>query len=278
MAVEQAETPWDDYLSDFTLVLDSGERLKCHKLVLANASPVLKTMLMTEMKEAKTNEMNMRGFTLETVTGFLRYIYADAASVSWKYLFRNENNEITWRFEKDFSIKDFGEPSPQLMRLAHMYEMKDLVMICADSLKLSKPDENTPWTAKDVQKLAFDLGNEGLKQCSNVWLASNAYETLSCGDRMCYEKYFQKLMEYGENKKKYPEENLERPERETTKPRVQLRCKHCNEITDVSGDAPNVLSEGGDAYMDDTPDDDSKVYIELPMECHSTEVIGKTGQ
>ena len=69
------------------------------------------------------------------------------------------------------------------MRLAHMYEMKDLVMICADSLKLSKPDENTPWTAKDVQKLASDLGNEGLKQFSNLWLASNAYQTLSCGDR-----------------------------------------------------------------------------------------------
>ena len=47
-------TPWDDFLSDFTLILDSGERIKCHKLILARASSVLKTMMTTDMTEAMT--------------------------------------------------------------------------------------------------------------------------------------------------------------------------------------------------------------------------------
>ena len=78
MAAEQSDTPWDDFLSDFTLILDSGQRIRCHKKALANASPVLKMMLTTDMKEANTNEMNMKGYALETVIGFLRYIYADS--------------------------------------------------------------------------------------------------------------------------------------------------------------------------------------------------------
>ena len=69
-------TPWDDFLSDFTLILDSGERIRCHKVMLANASPVMKTMLKTDMKERKTNEMCMTGIDLETATSLLHDVYA----------------------------------------------------------------------------------------------------------------------------------------------------------------------------------------------------------
>ena len=51
---KEATTPWEDFLRDFTLILDLGERLRCHKWQMAKASPVLRAMIMSIMKEAKT--------------------------------------------------------------------------------------------------------------------------------------------------------------------------------------------------------------------------------
>ena len=70
------ETPWNNEFSDFTLILDTGEKIRCHKVFLARASSVMKTMLTTDMVKARTNQMNLTGFDLESVTSFLQFIYS----------------------------------------------------------------------------------------------------------------------------------------------------------------------------------------------------------
>jgi len=108
---EESNTPWDDFLSDFTLVVDSGGRIKCHKLVLAKCSPVFKAMLQTNMVEVKTNQMKMSGFDLETVRLFLEYTYSS----------KNMS-------EHDFDIKNFK--NVKLLKMAHQYQIKDLEEEC----------------------------------------------------------------------------------------------------------------------------------------------------
>ena len=213
MSTEKIATPWDDFLSDFTLILDSGERLKCHKFMLAKASPVLKNMLMANMKETRTSEMNMTGFDLETVSCFLQYVYAEESTES-----RIETFKMMVGFERKFFIKDLSDKlSPQLMRLAHMYEIQRLVDYCEYMLKSTKP-ANKPWNAMDICQLGKDLGNDVLRECSEMWLASDTFQSLTCGK--CKKK--------------------------TVKPRVSLHCNNdgCNAQTFVSSTQASVDFDG----------------------------------
>jgi len=185
MAAQEGHAPWDDFLSDFTLILDSGERLKCHKRELSKASPVLKTMLMTEMKETKTSEMHMTGVDLETATNLMQYVYAGESSVQTSKAMETLSGQsaMEMRYDRQVFIKDFGKKlnlSPELMRLAHMYQVQGLVDLCEDRLKATKPAGN-PWTADDIRKLAKDIDNKTLKDCSDMWHASDAFQTLICG-------------------------------------------------------------------------------------------------
>jgi len=246
MAAKQSETPWDDFLSDFTLVLDSGQRIRCHKKALANASPVLKMMLMTNMKEANTNEMNMKGYALETIIGFLRYIYAEPYYIE-QLTMENQDGEPSLKslvVEQGFRVVNFDDSSlkiyTQLIRLAHMYQVEDLVRICVDNLKEFKPYESDALTAKDIHKLAVELDNKDLKQCSSVWLASDAFQTLRCGAFECEKKD------------------------DTKKPEVLLKCKDCGRLTHVSSHEPNVLDEDGELIWPGDPLEDSKVTVDLP--------------
>merc|ERR1719312_2027271 len=177
---------------------------------------------MSEMKEAQTNEMKLRGFDLATVTGLLRYIYAGAQTIYRQDCYEDENGEILdvekLGFSRNFRISNYL--SPQLMRLAHMYEIQDLVDICEKYLKEDKPNKyNKAWTANDIRKLADDLDNEPLKECSYLWLASDAFRVLECGS--CKKR--------------------------TKKPQVLLKCKHkmCGHLTDVTGDDARAIESDG---------------------------------
>jgi len=204
---EEEKTPWDDFLSDFTLILDSGERIRCHKFMLAKASPVLKAMLMSEMKEAKTNEMSLKGFDLETVTSFLSYIYAEEDFQS-----KISDTDGLLGFKKHFYIPLIGDKlSPQVMRLAHMYEVNRLVQLCEINLTIERPFFKT-WTAKDIQKLGKDLDNQLLKERSEMWQLADAFQALTCGN--C--------------------------KKETKDPPVKLQCTACNHFTEMSWNQPCV--------------------------------------
>ena len=67
---------WDTRWSDFAIVVDTGEELKCHKVVLAQCSPFFDTMLSSNLEETKNNKMEAKDFSLETVRTFLEFVYA----------------------------------------------------------------------------------------------------------------------------------------------------------------------------------------------------------
>ena len=67
------------------------------------------------------------------------------------------------------------------MRLAHMYEVNDLIRLCEANLTNEKPF-GVAWTAKDVQKLGKDLDNQLLKERSEMWLLAEAFQALTCGN------------------------------------------------------------------------------------------------
>ena len=62
---KEAESNYEKWIKkfpDFTLVANSGEELKCHKIVLTMHSPVFDTMISSQFKEAKSNRATMKEF------------------------------------------------------------------------------------------------------------------------------------------------------------------------------------------------------------------------
>jgi len=148
MSSGQEDAPWDNFLSDFTLILDTGEKLKCHKIKLFESSSVMKTMMTTDMTEARTNEMKLQEFDLVTVTNFLKYLYA---------------KEVTKTSGgKKIVAKDYDDAilTPKLLRLAHMYELDALVAACTDHLKKNQ----NPDVAFEIWKAGEELNIDELKK------------------------------------------------------------------------------------------------------------------
>ena len=143
--------PWDDFLSNFTLILESGAKFKCHKVMLAKASPVLKSMMASGMKEMQTNEMTLKGFDEETVTSFLQFIYATEDTI-----ILNLTNDQRVCTAKDF---ESNKLTTQLLHLAHMYNVISLKVACVGHLKRTLSFDN----AVDIWKTADELNIEELK-------------------------------------------------------------------------------------------------------------------
>lgn len=158
------DTPWDDFLSDFTLILDTGERLKCHKLVLAKASPVFTTMLKRDTGAVITTQMKMSGYDLETVTAFLQFSYDNLNLFHWSH---------------GFDTKMFNDI--KLLRLAHQYEVKDLKDECISALKLNQD----PQRAYDIWKAGEEMNVKELKLSRKSMLrlmhTANSFQVLTCG-------------------------------------------------------------------------------------------------
>merc|ERR1712243_112100 len=94
---------WDTKWSDFAIVADSDEVLRCHKVLLAQCSPFFYAMLSSNLEETKNSKMEANEFGLETVKTFLEYVYAKA--------FRR-------RFRRKIA--------PELIRLCHVYQVEEL--------------------------------------------------------------------------------------------------------------------------------------------------------
>ena len=61
--------------SDFQVELESGEKIKCHKVTLAKWSPTLEAMLKTACVETQKGEIKIRGYDERTVKVFIEYLY-----------------------------------------------------------------------------------------------------------------------------------------------------------------------------------------------------------
>ena len=71
------DVPSREEFSDFTIVCENGQEVKCHKIMLAKASPVFCRMMRKDCTETKTNKIQLAEFDQETVESFLDYNYAE---------------------------------------------------------------------------------------------------------------------------------------------------------------------------------------------------------
>merc|ERR1719206_184354 len=85
-------------------------------------------MLSSTCEETNTSKMSLKDFSLETVTSFLKYIYAD----------------FEWIPEQNVHKKMFNNKqiTPELMKMCHMYEVKTLHKECCKYLKENICDSN----------------------------------------------------------------------------------------------------------------------------------------
>jgi len=127
---QKTKEPWNTKWPDFTLVLETGEELKCHKMMLARSSPFFEAMLSTDCEETRTNRMIVKEIGLETVMAFLEYIYAEQ-----EWMAKQDEDVYTFKFDK-------AKMTPELMKLAHMYDVKSLHHQCVDYLWQNICDDN----------------------------------------------------------------------------------------------------------------------------------------
>merc|ERR1719206_632650 len=85
-------------------------------------------MLSSTCEETNTSKMSLKDFSLETVTSFLKYIYADFEWIPEQNVYKKmfDNKQIT----------------PELMKMCHIYEVKTLHKECCKYLKENICDSN----------------------------------------------------------------------------------------------------------------------------------------
>jgi len=141
------DVPSREDFSDFAIVCENGQELHCHKIKLAEVSPVFYRMMMKkDCTEMKTNKIQMTEFDQETVEGFLDYIYADLELVP-----------VQNQYKKKFYQKRL---TAELLRFSHMYDVKNLMEKCVEHLKKNVGDAN----AVEVWTVAEAIGHEELKK------------------------------------------------------------------------------------------------------------------
>lgn len=103
----------DPTFSDFKFIFNEDKELQAHKAVLAAASPVFWRMFTIDMKEAQKNTCNVEGFSFEIFEHFLRFVYGGKLPENIIYL------------------------SVELFKIAHYYEVQQLMNISKENILLS---------------------------------------------------------------------------------------------------------------------------------------------
>ena len=106
----------DGLHSDLTIKC-GGEEFKVHKAVLASQSPVFRRMLESDMKEQRTNVIEISDINQAVISDILAYIYTGSAP-----------NLVTL--------------ARDLLYAANKYELSELLMMCEKELQLKMNAEN----------------------------------------------------------------------------------------------------------------------------------------
>jgi len=130
---------WSQKHTDFALVLKSGQELKCHKFVLAESSSFFDTMLnQQQFAETATAQMKVEHLEEETVYSFLEYLYSN--KVADEESIRAVVGPHNYIYKRSFPNQ--AKLTLDLMKMAHMYQVEDLVEDCAEHLKSTLCDHN----------------------------------------------------------------------------------------------------------------------------------------
>ena len=150
---------WPQELTDFALVSKDGEVLNCHKARLADSSEYFQAMFGHEFCETTSNKMDVPEYGGMTVASFLEWI------------------SIASNAKAPPSTFDVEKFSTDLLRMAHLYQVKDLITNCEGYLQKNISKEN----AVEAWKAGLELGcqeldHQALKFIARSYLKGEASE------------------------------------------------------------------------------------------------------
>jgi len=162
--------------ADFSLILKDGQELKCHKFMLAKVSSFFCAMLRQDCVETRTSKMKVTEFDQDTVESFLNYIYADQGLLPigkrvQEWASRLDKVERLNVDKRDFDLRRL---TPELLRMCHMYQVKNLEEKCIQYFIETIQDNN----AVDIWKVAEMIDNDKLKKVALDYLWKKG-ETMS---------------------------------------------------------------------------------------------------
>merc|ERR1712150_63681 len=144
--------PLIDQLTDIILIVGEN-KIHCHKLVLGLASKFFRRMFVSNMKESRSNVIELKEVDLETVKSLISYMYTD---------------EI-----------DEDKINVELLAASDMYEVLRLKALCCTELSESMTVENVI----EIWQTAYRHNIEDLAHDALVCMVEN-WEMLAMDDDM----------------------------------------------------------------------------------------------
>jgi len=186
---------WNQKYTDFIVVLQSGQQLKCHKSVLAYNSDVLEAMLENDLLESKTGQMKFNRIDDQTVVSFMEYIYASSLDAEIKDRILPSGGLLG--LLEDFWTKGFvprrsfkkEKLTWQLLEMAHMYHVVDLEEDCADHLTMDVTDNNVMVIWKNGERFESKI----LTSAATKYLVKRTNKISSLSDIPGFDEGFNSL-------------------------------------------------------------------------------------
>ena len=156
--IDTAEELRREEHADFTIRLKDGREIKCHKILLARASPAFIMILRHDNVETTTNTMTLDAFEPETVEAFLEFIYQHFIGTAAQ----GSSSFHQIRFTLD------------LLKMSHMYDVECLLDKCTENLINVIDSDN----AVDLWSVAEILSIGELKEAVLEYLGQKREEML----------------------------------------------------------------------------------------------------
>ena len=144
---------------DFALESKDGVVLRCHKALLIKNSEYFVAMLRHKVRETTESKMVVPEYDGVTVASFLEWIYAAELGEDIVKKLKQVAEPGEFVSQRRFDEKKF---TPELLKMAHIYQMSDLQSDCADYLEQTVSKEN----AVEAWKAAGVSGSQKLRQGS----------------------------------------------------------------------------------------------------------------
>jgi len=160
---------WPHELTDFALESKDGEVLRCHKARLIENSEYFEGMLRHKVRETDESKMVVPDYDGVTVASFLEWIYAAVFGKDVVKKLKQVAEPGEFVSQRRFNEKKF---TPELLKMAHIYQMSDLQSDCADYLEQTVSKEN----AVEAWKAAGVSGSQKLREKALTIMARNHKE------------------------------------------------------------------------------------------------------
>jgi len=159
--MESEETP---KFMDFKIMSNDGQIHPCRKHVLYSNSPPLKAMLEMDCAETNKGLMKVQDYDSQTVKNFIKYTHTPKAGSDIVEMARRAAKPGEHIFRRQFDKMAY---TPDLLLMAHCYQVDDLQIDCIEYLSKNLTKENVI----NVCKAANTIDCSKLKKAALDFLA-----------------------------------------------------------------------------------------------------------